>query len=300
MQEELMGRVVNSIAEGVYFIDGQKRITFWNNGAERITGYTAEEVFGSRCSDNILRHIDATGRELCVDGCPMVATMDDLKNREAEILLHHKDGHRVPVTIHTSPILGPEGSSIGAIEIFSDKSERSSLLDEMETLKKEALIDPLTGLGNRRFAEINVQTAFCDLEVSGLPFGLLILDIDNFKRVNDEYGHTNGDRTLRMIGWTLANAVRRNDAAVRWGGDEFLVICPRTDLKALSGVAERSRAFVERSGLTLNDGRRLSVTVSLGGSTAHRGDSFEALVARADELLYVCKAAGRNCCEVAD
>src|SRR5208337_689444 len=294
MREDILAQVLESIGEGVYFLDGGGRIAFWNRGAERITGYLKEEAIGSMCSDNLLRHVDEKGRELCIDGCPMAAAMEDCMPMEGEIFLHHKDGHRVPVAVHASPIMGKAGKAIGSIEIFTDRSERSDLLTELQTLKKEVLTDPLTGLGNRRFAEMSAEAAIREFEADGMEFGLIILDIDHFKNVNDEYGHTIGDRVLRMIGWTLANAVRRRDAAARWGGEEFVVVCPRVNVSVLEEVAERARVLIERSWIGLGDGRRVSCTVSAGGALARRGDSLPALVARADERLYACKAAGRN------
>jgi two-component system cell cycle response regulator len=109
-----------------------------------------------------------------------------------------------------------------------------------------------------------------------------------------------GDRALRMIGWTIANSVRRNDAAVRWGGEEFLVICPRINAKVLGEVAERARVLIARATIGLEDGRKLSCTVSVGGAVARRGEGLEELIARADSRLYACKAAGRNRVEVGD
>jgi diguanylate cyclase (GGDEF)-like protein/PAS domain S-box-containing protein len=298
MNAEILSKVVESISEGVYFLDRGGLITFWNKGAERISGYSRDEVVGTKCSDNLLRHTDEKGKELCIDGCPMAATMEDCRPRDGEVFLHHKDGHRVPIVVHAIPIVEGGEKALGAIEIFSDRSERSSLLSELETLKKEVLTDPLTGLGNRRFAALSAESAIRELEAEGTEFGLLILDIDHFKRINDEYGHTIGDRVLRMIGWTLANAVRRNDAAARWGGEEFVVVCPRLRLPVLAEVAERTRSLIERSWIILSDGKKIFSTVSVGGAMARRGDTLETLVARADEHLYACKEAGRNKVEV--
>jgi len=292
LRAEILSEVIDNIAEGVYCLDLDGRVTFWNKGAERISGYAGAETVGKTCSDNMLRHVDAAGCELCVKGCPLAAVMADGAPREIDVFLHHKDGHRVPVAVRATPILGPDGRPIGAIEIFSDRSERSSLIAELERLQKEVLTDPLTGLGNRRYAEICAASAFKDSELGNA--GVLMIDLDHFKDVNDARGHATGDRVLRMVGWTLANAVRRNDAAARWGGEEFLVVCPRIDRGLLADVAERVRNLVEHSWIALEDGRRISVTVSVGGATAREGDDFKSLVARADAMLYVSKEGGRN------
>jgi diguanylate cyclase (GGDEF)-like protein/PAS domain S-box-containing protein len=298
--ELVFRQLADSIAEGVYFLDEGGLVTYWNKAAERITGYSKEEVLGRKCSDDLLRHTDELGRELCLEGCHMRLAMSECEPQEADIFLHHKDGHRVPILVHASPLLGAEGKAIGAIEVFSDRSDRARLLAELEVLKKEALVDPLTGLGNRRFAEMNIASALRDIEAEGAAFGLLILDIDHFKKVNDEFGHMVGDRVLRMVAWTLANAVRRNDAAARWGGEEFVVLCPGIRPELLAEVAERVRALVERSWIGLGEGRKAAATVSIGGAMARRGDTLESLVGRADERLYSCKESGRNRAEVGD
>jgi diguanylate cyclase (GGDEF)-like protein/PAS domain S-box-containing protein len=299
-REELLYEVVETIAEGVYFIDLEGRITFWNKGAERITGYLRGETIGKRCSDNLLRHVDAAGCELCVNGCPLASVIAEGAPKEVAVFLHHKDGHRLSVDVRASPILDPDGRSLGAIEIFSDRSERSSLIAELETLKREVLKDALTSLGNRRYAELGAASALREFESGGGLCGVIMIDIDHFKNVNDTFGHASGDRVLRMVGWTLANAVRRNDAASRWGGEEFLVICPRIDAAALAEVAERVRALVERSWLSLEDGRRISVTVSVGAAIARKGDDFASLAARADERMYASKSGGRNRVTIAE
>jgi diguanylate cyclase (GGDEF)-like protein/PAS domain S-box-containing protein len=300
MSEDLFRKVADSISEGIYQLDAHRRIVFWNRSAERITGYTKAEALGMRCMDNLLRHVDGKGCELCEGGCPVSAAMKERRTREAEVFLHHKDGHRVQVSVKVIPLAGEDGAIDGAIEVFADRSDRAELLAELETLRKENLVDPLTGLGNRRFADISLDSALRSLDEEGAGFGVLMLDIDHFKRVNDDYGHPVGDRVLRMIGWTMANAIRRRDSAARWGGEEFLVIAPGADATVLSDMAERARTLVRRSWITVDGGRRVAATVSIGGAVARKGETKDALIARADERLYSCKRAGRDRVEVGD
>lgn len=309
MAEDLMTSIVDSIAEGVYIVDRDRRIGFWNKGAERITGYARAEVVGSRCSDNILRHVDGSGCELCEDGCPLLGVLEDGKVREVEVYLHHKAGHRVPVGVRGSPLWDESGRIAGAIEIFVDHSERSGILSELERARKESLTDPLTGLGNRRFLDLELEGRMAELEANGLPFGFIIADIDFFKRVNDERGHDAGDRVLKMVAATISSSLRRFDAAARWGGEEFAVVVPNADQGLLRTIAERMRSLVERSWIETGEaatggaageaggraqGGRLAVTVSAGGALARKGEPLEALLARADGRLYECKRGGRN------
>jgi PAS domain S-box-containing protein len=91
--------LLDQISDGVYFVTPQRRITYWNAGAERLTGYNAHEVLGRSCAEGILRHVDNAGQQLCLRGCPLAAVMEDGKSREALVYLQHKDGHCVPVMV---------------------------------------------------------------------------------------------------------------------------------------------------------------------------------------------------------
>ncbi len=285
--------LLDSLFDGIYYVDRDRRITFWNKAAERITGYTREEVIGSCCADNLLRHVDESGRELCMSGCPLSATMADGDVHEAHVYLHHKQGHRVPVSVRVSPVRDESGAIVGSVEIFTDNSSFHQILREMEQLKHDAYMDELTGVGNRRYGEMTLNTRIHELNASGRPFGLIFFDIDHFKRCNDTYGHAVGDEVLVMVAKTVMNILRRMDSIARWGGEEFIVILPSIDLKTLQTVSERIRVFIETSFLVTR-GIRLNVTASLGATLARPGDTVESVVRRADGLMYASKTSGRN------
>src|SRR5512137_673888 len=147
--EDLYRAIVENMHDGLYFVDRERRITYWNKGAERITGYSAAEVVGTSCADNILVHVDALGRLLCQGSCPLIATMADGAAHETEVFLHHKMGHRLPVWVRTSPLHDARVGFAGAVEIFTETSSRQALQAQVEELKKLALVDALTSLPNR-------------------------------------------------------------------------------------------------------------------------------------------------------
>lgn len=284
---------MSRLDSGVYFVDRERRITFWNDAAEKMTGYSRERALGTRCSDNLLRHISPDGIQLCLHGCPLAGTISDGKVREADVYMHHSGGYRVPITVWAAPLSDEAGDIIGAIEIFSDRRDRSALISELERLRHEVLHDPLTGLGNRRFLDIMFESRMGAMREGAEPFGLFMIDIDHFKAVNDEYGHTVGDKAIAAVAATLSSAVRPLDAAVRWGGEEFILMCPNI-ANALGSIAERIRMMVEHSWVELEDGRSLSVTISVGAARATKSDSLESLVKRADARMYEAKNSGRN------
>ena len=285
--------VLNNLYEGVYFLDADRTITFWNQGAERITGYPAPEVMGRSCADNILCHVDTEGTNLCQGKCPAAHTIEDGQLREADVFLLHRDGHRVPVRIRVAPILDVDGRIVGAVEVFSDNSSRETLRQRINLLEKLTGLDPLTQLPNRRRLEEEIQARLAETQRYGLTFGVLFADIDQFKSVNDTYGHQIGDQVLKMVGHTMLNALRPFDTAGRWGGEEFLAVVVNVDLETLTGVAERMRALVAQSRLQLN-GDNLTVTVSVGATLVLPGDDSETLLQRADQGMYRSKSGGRN------
>ncbi|SIN95784.1 diguanylate cyclase [Halodesulfovibrio marinisediminis] len=285
--------LLNSVTDGIYFVDASRRITYWNKAAERLSGYTEDEVMGKVCSSNLLRHEDENGCSLCDKGCPLSATLDDGEKRHINTYMRHKLGHRIPITIQATPIFNSSGSIIGAVEVFAENSESLNMRREMELLRKEVLTDELTGIGNRRYAEITMRNLDHAMEQNLAPFGILFIDIDDFKSVNDTYGHQIGDKVLRMVAQTLTKSLRFLDVICRWGGEEFVIFVPNTTINNLTVMAERLRRLVERSWL-MHEKQKISVTASFGGAISQRNEYSFAVLTRADRKLYHCKNAGRN------
>ena len=285
--------LLDGLADGVYLVDRDRTITFWNKAAERITGYTADEIVGLHCGEEVLNHTDAEGRSLCALDCPLAATTADGAERQTEVYLRHRDGHRLPVRVRATPMLDADGRVIGAVEVFDDSSAQLSSLQRLRELEEMALIDSLTGLGNRRYTEMTVSARLDETKRYGWPFGVLFVDIDRFKRVNDALGHSVGDEVLGMVGRTLQNSLRPFDFLGRWGGEEFVAVVVNVEADQLRPVAERARALVARSRLTRDEGP-VEVTVSIGATIARKEDTPETLVSRADRLMYQAKRAGRN------
>jgi diguanylate cyclase (GGDEF)-like protein/PAS domain S-box-containing protein len=292
--DEIYRSIVENLYEGVYFVDMDRRITYWNKGAERITGYTAEEVVGRLCSENLLVHVNETGACLCTSSCPLVDVMQQrCCHKDDQMYLHHKDGHRVPVSVSISLIRDHAGVPIGAAEIFAEKFGLDHDAVLIESLKRETLLDSLTGLPNRRYLQMNLTGTLAEYERHGLGFGLVFADVDHFKRFNDTYGHEVGDKVLKLVGATMGNCMRAYDMVGRWGGEEFLAIIRFTGGEQFRHVAEKLRTMVEGTFLAHGD-EQLTVTITLGATHVRPGDTAESLVARADRLMYEGKQTGRN------
>lgn len=292
-QDDFYKMVLDHLYDGVYFVDNERRITYWNQGAERITGYPAKDVMGFSCADNLLVHVDVTGKSLCTSGCPLTAAMQGGEIQEASVFLHHAQGHRVPVMVRVSPLHNEQGEIIGAVESFSDNSnliKMQKLVDEMHLVANQ---DALTGIANRRGIQALLEATHVEATHQNIPGAVMLLDIDWFKDVNDRYGHRVGDQVLRMVAKTLQGNIRTTDGVGRWGGEEFLVVLRRVDPTRLKWIAEKLRILVENSKLPYQDDF-IQVTISLGAVLIQPNSKPEDNLERADQLLYQSKNAGRN------
>ena len=185
---ELFKRIVDDLPVGVYMVDHAVRITYWNRGAEQISGYGRDEVMGTRCADALLTHLDEHGRPLCnTELCPAAQAIQHGASYEGQLYLQHREGHRVPVRTSVTPIRGPKGEITGVVEVFCESVDETVLAKRIQTLERLALLDPLTEVGNRRFGEMHLEEYLSRLERHGGPIGLLMLDIDRFKAFNDTY-----------------------------------------------------------------------------------------------------------------
>jgi len=242
----------------------------------------------------LLTHVDANGTPLCDTSCPLLHSMTGGEEREAEVYLHHKEGHRVPVNVRTFPVIDAAGEIQGAVEVFTDRSTLQATLEKLERLSLEAETDPLTGVGNRRSMEAKLGVHVGERRKKGAAVGVLFLDIDHFKDINDRFGHEAGDRTLRMVTETLRRNMRASDSLARWGGDEFVALLREIDPPSVQDLAEKLRSLVASSYLALPSGPELRATISIGGTLLRREDTEESVIARADHLLYESKSGGRN------
>ncbi|MFP4053020.1 MAG: diguanylate cyclase [Phycisphaerae bacterium] len=295
MNQQTFQTVLEQVYDGICLVDREMKVTTWNRGAERITGFGADEMLQTVCRNNHLIHTDNNGSPLCgTDLCPLARTLTDGRTREQEIFVRHKEGHRLPIMFRVAALRDEQNSIVGAVQVFSDNLSEARAQEELRRLNNLALLDPLTGLSNRRYLETRLRAKLDELRRYNWPFGALFVDIDRFKQVNDTYGHLLGDRAIQMVGKTLSTCARSVDTVGRWGGDEFLVIINNVQAGDLYYIAERARILIANS-LIEHDGADIRVTVSVGATMADEQDTSETLITRADRGTYRSKEAGKNC-----
>jgi two-component system cell cycle response regulator len=170
------------------------------------------------------------------------------------------------------------------------------LRDNVQNSIEMAITDPLTGLHNRRYMESHLTTLAEQASLRAKPLALMMLDIDYFKSINDRYGHDAGDDVLREFAVRIRKSIRGIDLACRYGGEEFVIVMPETDLHVAGMVAERLRRSIAGEPFAIEKGaRRIEVTISIGISTLEtKGEAIGDVLKRADQALYRAKNDGRN------
>ena len=279
--------ILDRITSGVYFVNQDRVITYWNKGAEQISGYSAKEVVGKPCS-KFLNHIDETGKILCGDGCPLLGTMADGVSRQAEVLMLHKMGTRVPVMVQAISMEPENGETPGAVEIFSDISFIKRAEARIRELADIANMDALTGIYNRRGLEFILGECFDDFQRYQTAFGVVFIDVDDFKEINDQYGHTVGDQVLIGISNTLKQCLRDSDSIGRWGGDEFVVLLQDVSENTIQNVVKKIESVVNGQSYK-TDTDNFFVNCSCGGVIPSDTEALTSLMSRADMAMYQVK-----------
>jgi len=290
---ELYERFARGSFDAAYLVDKQRRIAHWNGAAEALSGFSPAEVRNRCCYDVILVHVDDHGTQLCEGGCPLQLTLSDGNEREAKVYFRHKLGHRVPVVVRTEPVRDEAGNVVAAIEVFRDARTRKDFERRITELEKLAYLDPLMQIPNRRYVEQQVTHLMRERNSESGSVGLVLFDLDDFKRVNDGFGHPAGDAVLQSVAKTLVGTLRDSDLVGRWGGEEFLAVMPDLRQGALETLAERCRTLIGKVSVPW-EGKRIQVTASAGATCIRSDDDLATVLARVDSLLYTAKNHGRN------
>lgn len=278
-------QLLHSLDDGIYFVDRFRRIVFWNQGAERISGYSSDEVRGRFCGDGLLQHVDFDGNIMCGTGCPLTATIKDGENHEVDVYLKHRDGHRVPVRVTSSPVYNTDGEIVGAVERFTDITPQLADRTRLDKLAQAANTDPLTRIANRRFMEMALHDRLHRYKSFDEKFGVMFIDLDGLKQINDDYGHAAGDCAIKIVAKTLGATFRSEDVVGRWGGDEFIVILKKVDMDVLERIRQKVKGIIWETSLPDSCGGS-KLSVSIGLAEVQENDSPESLVARADSAMY--------------
>lgn len=275
------------LLEGSYLVDSNRVITAWNQAAEELTGYKAEETIGRGCDDNFLKHVTAKGESLCKGACPLAQTLVDGQKREALVYLHHKQGHRIPVSIRVIPIYDKTGKVVGAQELFLINIQTATS-ERLKTLARAAYIDQITGIFNKTYLDNKLKSLLTTHTQSpDNLFSLLTFELDNLREVNEEYGPTAGNVALQVIARTLLANISYGDVAARWYGGRFVVMISVDNKSSLLNWAHKLKALIEQSTIPEYEAARLKILV--GGTAVREKDLLGRIESRLEEQLRLCR-----------
>ena len=279
---------LDSIGDAVLSTDLDGQVTYLNTAAERMTGWPNKAATGKPLSE-VFRIIDGDTRQIAQNPLALALKLNKPVGLTPHCILVRRDGHECAIEDSATPIHDRAGRLVGAVIVFRDVGAALETSRQMAHLAQH---DPLTGLPNRLLLHDRLTEAIARAQRNKKPLGVLFIDIDGFKALNDTHGHAIGDQLLRATAERLRSVLRQSDTVCRCGGDEFVAVLSELERAedALLVARKLVRAAAEPNRL---DSTEISLTVSIGISLYPRhGGTADALIANADAAMYRAKRAG--------
>jgi diguanylate cyclase (GGDEF)-like protein/PAS domain S-box-containing protein len=272
--------ILNGLQVGVSVLDLEKKIVFWSDGAEQISGYARIDVLGHSCAENILLHCNHNSCDMCTGKCPMATALHDAKPVEAASFIHHKSGHRTPVHTWAIPLRDKHGSIIGVIQTFEGEFAVNGPDPNDRSMKERGCLDDATELPNQAMMESHLRETLGTFAEIQIPFSVVCLEAQELGRFRARYGQEAASSMLLVLARTLRNAVWPTDFVGRWSEGRFLVILVGCGEGAMQTISDRVLKLMTSTTIEWW-GEELSVAVLMGRTLARSGDTVESLVERA-------------------
>jgi PAS domain S-box-containing protein len=237
VEVELYRLILESFEDGVYIVDSNRRIIYWSDGAERITGYLAQDVLGRACNFSLLAHSGERGTSYCNDECPLTETMKDGKARRFRSFIRHMEGYRLPVNSRTVPVKNRAGQLIGVAEIFQLNAHHYGLAQRFRGLEPFGCLDPDTGVANKEMTLLRLAHRLEDLRTFGIPVGVLGIRIEEQSPIMARFGGEAWLGLMRAAAQTLAQNLPPNGFVGRWDNERFVALLGNCDLIMLQETA---------------------------------------------------------------
>jgi len=275
--------ILDSLQTGVYLVGRDGKILFWNDGAERITGYRRHEVIGRFCHENILMHCNERQCVLCGTACPLSATMPRDKTSDAQMFFRHKAGHRVPVHVRAAPFRDQKGSIIGIAESFDEQRSVCEADNHQNHLAAHGCLDAVTGVMNQALTRSYLREHLAFFAEYDLAFGTLSIRIEQLQEFRAAYGREAADDILHVVAETMKRTLGTAGFLGRWTEDRFLAIVPNCAVPELKKIGDNIQAIVNASEIQWW-GDLLPVTVSVRRTMVQTGDRIESLLERTEHV----------------
>ena len=286
--EEALRSILSGIPIGCYILRADHTVVYWNNEAENILGYSAEEMLGKRCVEMPLGCSFTNGDYIPYSSCPAVVAYTTGKKNALIMFMRHKNGHEVLLRNMMAPLKDAEGNVTELISLFTPLADNGFDEDMLRNFYKRATLDAVTCLPDRRYMEVCLGEAMALYRRTGQKFAVLFADVDNFHDVNNNFGHRFGDVMLREIAAAFKKYARKTDRFCRWGGDEFVGVLEVKDPQAIEGAAERFLNMAGSVKVTV-DGQNVQSRTAIGITLVREDDDVNSVVSRADDYMFQAK-----------
>ena len=291
--------VLESLQTAVYMVDRDQKVIFWNDGAERITGYLRQDVVGRSCREEVLA-LDESANSFVSDANGAIrSALRDGKPAVANISIRHKEGHRVLVRLRAVPIRNSHGTVIGAAESFEESLSVSEWDRRHAKLAEYGCLDENTDLPTQEFTMARLRQALATFETFRIPVSVLSIQLDQTDDFRAKFGPAAVMAILRAVERSLENSLRPTDLLGHGVNNQFLAVLSECKESEVSKVAERLRKMVGYAEIKWW-GRDLTVTASFGGTGAKPGDTAESIIGRAESTLAKCVVSGGNCITISN
>lgn len=286
--------LLGQLFEPAYIVDSQRTILFWNESAEKITGYEASKVVGKKCNNNLMMHVNEEGDKLCMTQCPLTKILHDGEKSEMFFFLQHKKGHRIAVQARFIPIRNEDGVVIGAIEIFVKKGQADSMSQPsiIKELVKTAYVDSVTNLPNKEYMENKIKNLLVDAveRPAEVSLGLLAIEIQNLRDFNSQGGIAAGNLLLKVITRTLLGNVEIEEGCLicKWYGGSFVVFMNSNKIPTLLNWANKLKISLEKSHVVGYEEEKTMVVI--GGICAQPGENVADVLKRLEWQLQLSKS----------
>jgi len=281
---ETLRAVLETLQAGVCIVNLDRKICFWNEGAEHITGYLSQEVLGRFCGEILLIKFHANKEAICEHSCPLAAAMRDGKARQSRVYLHHRAGYAVPVTLRAVPIRDAQNHVIGAAETFVEGPCVPTWRHPESELIAGQGLDTVTQLPDSVVSESYLTSRLKFASQHAITFGVLCIQVDHLDELTATHGLDAAEAILNVVAHTLRNGLDPLDFVGRWSEDQFLAIVASANDSDLLTTAERLKRLAEASEIAWW-GDQLSVTAWVGGTVITPDDTVATLLERCGSAL---------------
>lgn len=285
---------IESLYDGFYVVDANLQFVVFSPGLEKLADLRAIDILGESWTPNSLPLMNKESIKLSTAECSMNRVIANGKPITTEFMLERPGGRMINIEVQSVPMFGDDGHLMGIAEIYRDLSRGLKRPQEFNDLKQAASMDALTSVANRGELEtqLTIMISRAHKDRNAPPLSLMFIDADHFKNINDSYGHTVGDEVLVEMARLFQHETYSGELVGRYGGEEFVILCPETDLE--NAVKKAGRLRLAICNLSIKNLNKTPISASFGVAQLEEGDSVESLLRRADAALYRAKETGRN------